>query len=325
VDAVSDVVYARSPGKKGKKKQTTAGRDAKRVKTAGKGKGTMQGSEGEGYLGGKGKSDAFATWPEPNTSGTQLVAKLADSLEVPFALPDRGGSVTDLTSAVSALGKGSQIPQLARAASAPAPPLSAPQSATVEAPSGHSADLGAGWKENSEEVEERVQNNDEEEEDDEEQDDEVEEDEDEGEQLFGKGFMKGHGKTSQGMTSKAKKKKGADEPADPDKLNLAGLLNVLDGVVDSPGRIVVMTTNHPEKLDPALIRPGRINFAIELGFMKAEPLCELIQHIMAEEMTQAQRQKAASLAERCKLTPAQVEQTCAVVSSLDELLEHLSL
>ena len=39
----------------------------------------------------------------------------------------------------------------------------------------------------------------------------------------------------------------------------AGLLNVLDGVVDCPNRIVVLTTNHPEKLDPALIRPGRIN------------------------------------------------------------------
>jgi ATP-dependent 26S proteasome regulatory subunit len=41
-----------------------------------------------------------------------------------------------------------------------------------------------------------------------------------------------------------------------DELDLAGLLNALDGVVDCPGRIVVMTTNHPERLDPALIRPG---------------------------------------------------------------------
>ena len=49
------------------------------------------------------------------------------------------------------------------------------------------------------------------------------------------------------------------------KLTLAGLLNVLDGVVDSPGRILIMTTNHPEKLDPALIRPGRINKRLHLG------------------------------------------------------------
>ena len=33
-----------------------------------------------------------------------------------------------------------------------------------------------------------------------------------------------------------------------DKLDLAGLLNVLDGVVDTPDRIVIMTTNHPEKV-----------------------------------------------------------------------------
>jgi len=39
-----------------------------------------------------------------------------------------------------------------------------------------------------------------------------------------------------------------------DTLNLAGILNTLDGVVDTPGRLLVMTSNHPEKLDPALIR-----------------------------------------------------------------------
>merc|ERR1719162_1712233 len=91
-----------------------------------------------------------------------------------------------------------------------------------------------------------------------------------------------------------------------DALNLAGLLNVLDGVVDSPGRIVVMSTNHPEKLDPALIRPGRVNFALELGCMKAEALTQLIQHIMQET-----------------LTPAVVEQNCAESDSVDQLLEKL--
>lgn len=47
-----------------------------------------------------------------------------------------------------------------------------------------------------------------------------------------------------------------------------GLLNVLDGVVDTPGRIVVMTTNLVDVLDDALIRPGRIDKKILLGFMK---------------------------------------------------------
>ena len=46
---------------------------------------------------------------------------------------------------------------------------------------------------------------------------------------------------------KKKKSKGKSKWASKtDKLDLAGLLNVLDGVVDTPNRIVIMTTNHPE-------------------------------------------------------------------------------
>ena len=51
----------------------------------------------------------------------------------------------------------------------------------------------------------------------------------------------------------------------------AGGAQVLDGVVDSPGRIVVMTSNHPEKLDPALIRPGRVNLKLNLGCVELLP------------------------------------------------------
>lgn len=48
-------------------------------------------------------------------------------------------------------------------------------------------------------------------------------------------------------------------------LTLSNILNLLDGVVSSHGRIVVMTSNHPEKLDPALLRPGRCDMTIHLG------------------------------------------------------------
>jgi hypothetical protein len=44
-----------------------------------------------------------------------------------------------------------------------------------------------------------------------------------------------------------------------EKLDLSFLLNLLDGVLEIPGRIVVMTSNHISKLDHALIRPGRID------------------------------------------------------------------
>merc|ERR1719384_1937499 len=72
-----------------------------------------------------------------------------------------------------------------------------------------------------------------------------------------------------------------------DKLNLSGLLNVLDGVVDTPERILIMTTNPPEQLDPALIRPGRIDKKILLGYMKPDHVCSMIEHYF-----------------QCKLSPA---------------------
>lgn len=57
------------------------------------------------------------------------------------------------------------------------------------------------------------------------------------------------------------KKKREEE----DKLTLGALLELLDGVIECPGRMVIMTTNHHEVLDPALIRPGRIDMEVEFG------------------------------------------------------------
>ncbi|KAG8904782.1 hypothetical protein FRB99_001214 [Tulasnella sp. 403] len=42
-------------------------------------------------------------------------------------------------------------------------------------------------------------------------------------------------------------------------VTFSGLLNALDGVASAEERILFMTTNHLERLDPALIRPGRID------------------------------------------------------------------
>ncbi len=47
---------------------------------------------------------------------------------------------------------------------------------------------------------------------------------------------------------------------------MSGLLNALDGVSSREGRVLFLTTNHPEQLDPALVRPGRVDRKIELGY-----------------------------------------------------------
>lgn len=48
-------------------------------------------------------------------------------------------------------------------------------------------------------------------------------------------------------------------------LTLGGLLNALDGVAAQEGRVVIMTSNHPQRLAAALLRPGRIDVAVRLG------------------------------------------------------------
>ncbi|WP_300073860.1 AAA family ATPase [uncultured Ruegeria sp.] len=52
-------------------------------------------------------------------------------------------------------------------------------------------------------------------------------------------------------------------------VSFSGLLNAIDGVAAQEGRALVMTTNHKEKLDPALIRPGRADVHTELGLAGA--------------------------------------------------------
>jgi len=49
------------------------------------------------------------------------------------------------------------------------------------------------------------------------------------------------------------------------RLTFSGLLNAIDGVTSTEGRIVFMTTNYFERLDPALIRPGRVDYIEQIG------------------------------------------------------------
>jgi chaperone BCS1 len=45
-------------------------------------------------------------------------------------------------------------------------------------------------------------------------------------------------------------------------ISMSGLLNIIDGAASHEGRVLIMSTNYPEKLDEALIRPGRIDLQV---------------------------------------------------------------
>ena len=123
----------------------------------------------------------------------------------------------------------------------------------------------------------------------------------------------------------------SDSGQTDDKLSLSGLLNVLDGVVDSPGRIIVMTTNHPEHLDPALIRPGRIDKKLLLGYMEAPDIILMLQHYFEVELTDKQKQRVVDCCvptnpnqqERLQLTPAQVEQLTIEHEAVEDMIVAL--
>ena len=55
-------------------------------------------------------------------------------------------------------------------------------------------------------------------------------------------------------------------------IGLSEILNALDGMFSAHGRILITTTNHIKNLDPALIRPGRIDLKIEIGYVNIEIL-----------------------------------------------------
>lgn len=61
------------------------------------------------------------------------------------------------------------------------------------------------------------------------------------------------------------------EAPDPGKVvTLSGLLNAIDGLASRENRILVVTSNHADKLDPALLRPGRIDCRQWIGLIGME-------------------------------------------------------
>ena len=91
---------------------------------------------------------------------------------------------------------------------------------------------------------------------------------------------------------------------------LSGLLNVLDGVGSQEGRIVIMTTNKPEMLDPALVRPGRVDMKVHLGNITQKLALEMFLRMFADSDDIDLRQLAYGFAKHIPdntFTPSQLQ------------------
>ena len=67
----------------------------------------------------------------------------------------------------------------------------------------------------------------------------------------------------------------ATKTTDDAPITLDDILNVLDGLRETPGRILGISSNHYNKLDPALIRPGRIDITLKLDNASHPIICEM--------------------------------------------------
>ena len=68
------------------------------------------------------------------------------------------------------------------------------------------------------------------------------------------------------------------------QLTLASLLEVFDGVMEMPGRMMIITTNHPDKLDKALVRPGRIDMALEFGRCTSTDVADIYKNFFQKDI-----------------------------------------
>ena len=59
-------------------------------------------------------------------------------------------------------------------------------------------------------------------------------------------------------------------------VTLSGLLNCMDGITAPDGAIIVMTTNHPELIDSALLRPGRVDIRVDFTTATREQIQRML-------------------------------------------------
>ncbi|KAI7996643.1 Protein HYPER-SENSITIVITY-RELATED 4 [Camellia lanceoleosa] len=108
------------------------------------------------------------------------------------------------------------------------------------------------------------------------------------------------------------------------QLTLSGLLNFIDGLWSSCGdeRIIVFTTNHKDRLDPALLRPGRMDMHIHMSYctpsgfkILATNYLGLNNHSMFTEIEK--------LITEVEVTPAEIAEELMKSEEADKALEGL--
>ena len=107
-------------------------------------------------------------------------------------------------------------------------------------------------------------------------------------------------------------------------MTLSGLLNFVDGLWSAGGeeRIIVFTTNYKERLDPALLRPGRMDMHIYMGYCTPDSFRILAKnyHLIDYHAMYPEIEK---LIEEVMVTPAEVAEVLMRNDDADVALHDL--
>ncbi|KAI3712871.1 hypothetical protein L1987_71439 [Smallanthus sonchifolius] len=107
--------------------------------------------------------------------------------------------------------------------------------------------------------------------------------------------------------------------------SLSGLLNFIDGLWSCCGdeRIIIFTTNHKERLDPALLRPGRMDVHIHMSYLTVDGFETLAANYLNIHDHHWRFRKIKDLIKCNKVIPAEVAEELMKSDDVDVVLEGL--
>lgn len=111
-----------------------------------------------------------------------------------------------------------------------------------------------------------------------------------------------------------------------DGLTLDCVLNAIDGIIELHDAMLIFTTNHLEKIDPAFMRPGRIDYILELKHATVTTVREMIEYKFRHSVDDfSQYQKYFDNMRDFVLSPADIQITCLKYNKgeIEECLKEL--
>lgn len=109
---------------------------------------------------------------------------------------------------------------------------------------------------------------------------------------------------------------------DDSKINLAYLLQKFDGLESAEDRIIIATTNNPDKINPALLRPGRFDLKLCLGNCTKDMYCQILENYYKEETNVYRRVDKANI-EEFKYSPLELLNMAMQNSTLESLIKYI--